>query len=97
MQRVPEPGDFVRVRSRRWLVEHGRSFDGLNTVSLACIDDDAQGEAVSVLWDAELDAEPTRDGSTSRRSVPMIRAFSPPICARVRIRTVFRSAPSQAV
>jgi len=29
----------------------------LNAVRLACIDDDAQGEAVSVLWDAELDAE----------------------------------------
>jgi hypothetical protein len=39
----------------------GRSFDGLNTVSLACIDDDAQGEAVSVLWDAELDAEVLAD------------------------------------
>jgi superfamily II DNA or RNA helicase len=53
----PQRGDFVRVRSRRWLVEDGPAVAGLNTVRLACIDDDAQGEAVAVLWDAELDAE----------------------------------------
>jgi hypothetical protein len=29
---------------------------GLNALSLACIDDDAQGETDVVLWDAELDA-----------------------------------------
>ncbi len=56
MESTPQPGDFVRVRSRRWLVEEGRSVDGLNTLNLACIDDDAQGESASVLWDAELDA-----------------------------------------
>jgi hypothetical protein len=54
---IPQPGEFVRVRSRRWLVEDGPLVSGLNAVRLACIDDDAQGEAVSVLWDAELDAE----------------------------------------
>jgi hypothetical protein len=57
----PQRGDFVRVRSRRWLVEDGPAVAGLNTVRLACIDDDAQGEAVSVLWDAELDAEVLAD------------------------------------
>jgi superfamily II DNA or RNA helicase len=56
MQSTPQPGDFVRVRSRRWLVEEGRSVDGLNALNLACIDDDAQGETAAVLWDAELDA-----------------------------------------
>jgi hypothetical protein len=57
MQRAPQAGDFVRVRSGRWLVEDGTSVAGLKVVGLACIDDDAQGESVSVLWDAELDAE----------------------------------------
>ncbi len=58
MLRVPpQAGDFVRVRSRRWLVEDGQPATGLDSVRLACIDDDAQGESVSVLWDAELDAE----------------------------------------
>jgi hypothetical protein len=56
MQRVPEPGDFVQVRSRRWLVEDGQSVEGLTALRLACVDDDAQGESVAVLWDAELDA-----------------------------------------
>ena len=56
MQLGPRPGDFVRVRSRRWLVEDGAAVKGLNTVSLACVDDDAPGETVSVIWDAELDA-----------------------------------------
>src|ERR1700691_2946431 len=56
MQVGPRPGDFVRVRSRRWLIEDGAAVKGLNTASLACVDDDAQGETVSVIWDAELDA-----------------------------------------
>ena len=57
LSRIPQPGDFVRVRSRRWLVEDGQPVSGLSALRLACIDDDAQGESVAVLWDAELDAE----------------------------------------
>jgi hypothetical protein len=42
--------------ARRWLVEgEGSAGDGLATLRLACVDDDAQGETVEVLWDAELD------------------------------------------
>jgi hypothetical protein len=29
--------------------------DGLTALRLACVDDDAQGETVELLWDAELD------------------------------------------
>jgi SNF2 family DNA or RNA helicase len=61
MKLVPQPGDFVRVRSRRWLVEDGQAVEGLSALRLTCIDDDAQGESVSVLWDAELDAEVLAD------------------------------------
>lgn len=51
------PGDFVHVRGRRWLVEDERSLgEGLWSLRLACIDDDAQGETVEVVWPAELDA-----------------------------------------
>ena len=50
-------GDFVRVRSRRWLVEDEPAIDGLKTLRLACVDDDAQGETAEILWDAELDGE----------------------------------------
>jgi hypothetical protein len=55
MATVPQRGDFVRVRSRRWLVEDERPIDGLKTLRLACVDDDAQGEVAEVLWDAEID------------------------------------------
>ena len=55
MVSVPQRGDFVRVRSRRWLVEDERPIDGLKTLRLACVDDDAQGEIAEVLWDAEID------------------------------------------
>ena len=58
MRVTPQIGDFVRVRTRRWLVEGERSgVQNLSALSLACVDDDAQGETADVVWDAELDAE----------------------------------------
>jgi hypothetical protein len=51
MPTTPQRGGFVRVRTRRWLVEDERSAgDKLTTLRLACVDDDAQGEVVEVLW-----------------------------------------------
>ncbi|WFU56825.1 DISARM system SNF2-like helicase DrmD [Bradyrhizobium pachyrhizi] len=56
MTGAPQPGDFVRVRTRRWLVEDERTVNSeLRALRLACVDDDAQGETVELLWDAELD------------------------------------------
>src|ERR1700686_2261627 len=53
----PEPGDFVELRGRPWLVEALRDNPGdLQTVSLSCISDDAQGERLEILWDAEIGA-----------------------------------------
>src|SRR5258707_3621661 len=53
---APQRRDFVRVRPRRWLVEDERDVgDGLTALRLACVDDDAQGETVELLWDVELD------------------------------------------
>ena len=57
MRSEPRRGDFVRVRSRKWLVEDEPAIDGLHALRLACVDDDAQGETAEVLWDAELDGE----------------------------------------
>jgi superfamily II DNA or RNA helicase len=55
-ERIPEPGELVQVRSRRWLVEQVVQADGTSpVVRLACADDDAQGEALDVLWEYELD------------------------------------------
>jgi superfamily II DNA or RNA helicase len=51
------PGDFVEVRARRWLVEDADDRDGrFPVVSLSCIDDDAQGDQLRVIWDAEVGA-----------------------------------------
>jgi hypothetical protein len=62
MPAMPQRGDFVRVRTRRWLVEDEHSAgDGLTALRLACVDDDAQGEVVEVLWDAELDGSILKD------------------------------------
>ncbi|TWB25636.1 DISARM system SNF2-like helicase DrmD [Nitrospirillum bahiense] len=53
-----QTGDFVRLRGRRWLVEGERDLgEGLTTLNLACVDDDAQGERADIVWSAELDAE----------------------------------------
>lgn len=53
-----QPGEFVRLRGRRWLVEGERDLgDGLSAFRVACADDDAQGEIAEVVWSAELDAE----------------------------------------
>ena len=52
-----EQGRFVELRGRPWLVEALRGDEGdLQTLSLSCISDDAQGERLEVLWDAEIGA-----------------------------------------
>ena len=57
----PEPGSFARVRQRRWLVEQCAPYDTLTSLDLACVEDDAQGERLSVRWEAEPDARVLRD------------------------------------
>jgi superfamily II DNA or RNA helicase len=50
-----EQGSFVELRGRPWLVEALRGDVGdLQTLSLSCISDDAQGERLEVIWDAEI-------------------------------------------
>ena len=74
--RPPRIGELVEVRSRRWLVETVEEADlgASPRVSLACADDDAQGQTLEVYWDFEIDrrilvqpvaarwVEPTRRG-----------------------------------
>lgn len=58
------PGSFVEVRGRHWLVESVSEVgDSLGTVALSCISDDAQGEQLEVIWDAEVGAKVLDDGS----------------------------------
>ncbi len=56
---LPQTGDIVRVRSRQYLVEEvvlPPSPGDSSLVSLSCLDDDAQGEPLTVLWEREVDA-----------------------------------------
>lgn len=56
----PQPGQIVRVRTRTYLVEDVETNgDGSpsTVVSLACIDVDAQGDKLDVIWGLELDRE----------------------------------------
>lgn len=62
---VPTPGDFVEVRTRRWLVEGVTGGGAQVRARLACIDDDAQGETLEVLWRDEVDASVVADSHLS--------------------------------
>ena len=57
---VPEIGQIVAVRQRLYLVDHvippPNPSDSL-LLRLSCVDDDAQGQPLDVLWDRELDAQ----------------------------------------
>jgi hypothetical protein len=55
---IPAPGDLVRARSRTYLVEavEGDRQNPMQTwVRLVCLDDDAQGEVLELIWGLELD------------------------------------------
>jgi hypothetical protein len=53
MAAAPQRGDFVRVRTRRWLVECERSADaGLTALRLACVE--MQSAWCALLQDIEL-------------------------------------------
>lgn len=57
---APEPGQIVRVRQRLYLVEAVTpppAPGDATLVQLSCIDDDAQGQPLVVLWERELDPE----------------------------------------
>jgi len=66
---TPQSGDIVRVRSRQYLVE-GVDLPpqpGDSTlVRLSCLEDDAQGEPLEVLWEREIDARLLRDADWDR-------------------------------
>ena len=55
---IPRVGEIVRVRQRAYLVEEvdAPSQTGRPTFcKLSCVDDDAQGQPLEVLWEYELD------------------------------------------
>src|SRR5882762_8406475 len=57
---IPEAGQIVRVRSRQFLVEDvvlPPEPWHQTLVRLSCLDDDAQGAPLEVLWEREVDAQ----------------------------------------
>lgn len=59
-QRVPQQGEIVTVRQRRYLVDEvipPITLSDSTLVKLSCVDDDAQGQQLSVFWELELDGE----------------------------------------
>lgn len=55
---LPEPGQVVAARHRQWMVEdvdNGGENDS-PLVRLVCLDDDAPGEKLEILWDLEVGA-----------------------------------------
>ena len=74
----PEPGQIVRVRQRQYLVEEvvspPRPADAA-LVRMSCVDDDAQGQPLAVLWEKELDREVVTGGAWQDLAK---RGFDPP-------------------
>ena len=57
-KKIPETGQLVRVRTRTYLVEAVDHLGGVGTQArLACLDDDAQGQQLEVIWEIKLDAQ----------------------------------------
>ena len=57
---IPEIGDIVSVRQRTYLVENVRPAVAAGRATLcklSCVDDDAQGQSLEVLWQHELDGK----------------------------------------
>ena len=75
--RFPRVGEMVEVRSRRWLVEAVEDTDpeASPRVSLACADDDAQGQTLEVYWDFEIDRRILEQEAWSTIGT---RGFDPP-------------------
>src|SRR6266704_3328252 len=75
---VPQVGQIVRVRQRLYLVEGlvapPRPQDS-TLVELSCVEDDAQGQELEVLWELELDAAVLTGEEWARIAQ---RGFDPP-------------------
>lgn len=57
---IPEIGQIVAVRQRLYLVDQislSQNASDSTLVQLSCVDDDAQGQRLDVLWERELDAK----------------------------------------
>lgn len=61
---LPRPGGIVRVRQRQYLVDDvipAPAASQSTLVRMSCVEDDAQGQPLAVLWEQEPDAEVKTD------------------------------------
>ncbi|MCB9703897.1 MAG: DEAD/DEAH box helicase family protein [Myxococcales bacterium] len=77
---VPKPGQIARCRHRNWLVQavyppREERRNAAHLVDLVCLDDDAPGRELSVLWELELGAHLTEPESGQLRG---LEGFDPP-------------------
>src|SRR5213075_624809 len=78
MSKAPETAQIVRVRQRQYLVEDvvpPAAGDDATLVRMSCLDDDAQGQRLEVLWEKEVDPEPINAESWQEIAS---RGFDPP-------------------
>lgn len=79
---APRVGDIVQVRQRQYLVEGVApppQPEDATIVEMVCLDDDAQGRPLSVLWELELGArviQPEREGLGQIQSMDLPRYFA---------------------
>ena len=81
----PEIGSTVFVRQRQYIVEdvvapkNPITKDSTHIVTLSCIDDDAQGQQLKIIWEKELDKRPNYGedwGDLSSRTFDDPQVFS---------------------
>lgn len=73
-----QPGQIARVRTRKYLIEDvvpPPSLHDQTLVRLACLEDDAQGQRLDVLWEKEVDARVLDDASWANVAS---KGFDPP-------------------
>jgi SNF2 family DNA or RNA helicase len=75
----PQPGQIVRVRSRQYVLNEIfppiQKHRDQTLVSLSCLDDDAQGAVLDVLWEREVDAVVLSESSWQEVAA---KGFDPP-------------------
>lgn len=83
---LPQPGQVVQARHRQWMVEavHPGGPHDSARVCLVCLDDDAPGEALDILWDLEVGArviDPAAEGLEANGRLDPL-GTSAPTCMR---------------
>ena len=98
--RVPEVGELIQVRSRRWLVEEvvpSKTPGESSVVRLACVDDDAQGQSLDVFWDYALDRQIIKEEGLRLLARFRSQGFIPHGLSRACLAQVADSIPPRAL